>query len=148
MRVRGKVVFAFIMLFVSMILFAQTFSYPVRSRVFPLTVGIVPLFIFSFFQIVTEFRKGKKEGSGGGQGEAAKIEWKKTLIVFSWIIGFMILVGFIGFLMAIPIFSFLFLLSYFRENWRIALAISVMTIAVVYVLYVMVFSIPLYRGIF
>ncbi len=149
MSSRGTLIFAFIMMLLSLVLFVQALSYPVRSRMFPLIVGIVPLFIFSLVQIVKELRGSRKTGPGGDEEkEAGNIEWKKTIIVFSWIIGFMILVGLAGFIVAIPAFSFLFLTFYWRENWRIAMLMALLTSAVIYVLFIMVFDIPLYKGFF
>ena len=147
MSLQGPLIFTFIMLLLSLVLFVYVLNYPFRAQVFPLILGIVPLFVFSFLQIVKELRSNQKTDSDiNEEKEAGRMEWKKTIIVFCWIIGFILLVGLVGFIVAIPTFSFLFLTFYWRENWRIAVLSALLTIAAIYVLFVMVFDIPLYMG--
>ena len=60
--------------------------------------------------------------------------------------GLVVLIWLIGLLWTIPVFLVLFLWLQAREPWRLIVAISLGTWAVVYLLFVQILSMDLYQG--
>lgn len=149
MRLKGSFVFLILMIVLCLYLLVEALSFPFRSKVFPIFLGILPILVFSGIQMLTECRKGKEMNNQEEEEEEEEgpIAWKKTILVFAWVVGFIVMVAVVGFVVAIPIFSFLFLKLFWKERWHVALLTSMIIIAIVYGVFVMAFKIPLYKGI-
>lgn len=149
MKTKGSLIFSSVLLLLGVILLFQALGYPGKSRTFPLIAAVLPLIFFSLVQTITEIKAIFSVDSDLSvpQKEDKTVD-RNIITVFIWLAGFFTLIFFLGFVRAIPLFSFPFLKFYWREKWYIALLITLLIEVFVYVVFVRIFGIFLYQGIF
>lgn len=105
-------------------------KWPFRSALFPLIISI-PI----FFMVLAELLMSSFEKEGAvvkhsamdferSEGIDKAVALHRTVITFSWIIGFSIMVLFFGFTIAVPLFVFTYLKFRGREKWGISIVFA------------------------
>lgn len=153
------------MLNIALVLFAlgyvwQGFSYSRTPRLFPLMVGI-PMLLLTAFQTVIDFfphlsRKYAEMGTidaemlaGRAKDEVKEEDPKRTqkeLEAFLWLGLAVALIMVLGIFWAIPLFIFVFLKLRYSRGWFLSLGLPLGTLVTMYLLFIKLFQIPLYKG--
>jgi hypothetical protein len=138
----------------------QGFSYKPTPRLFPLMVGI-PMLVLTAFQIVIEFfpnlsKKYAEIGTVDAEILAGKArnrvveedprQTQKELKAFLWLGLAVGLIMFLGIFWGVPLFIFIFLKLRSATRWTISASLPLGTLFVMYLLFVRLFQIPLYKG--
>jgi hypothetical protein len=140
---RGSLIFAVVLLLITISLVAVTMGYPLRSKLFPLialTVALVLLVI----QIFHEFSALKQKDSGT-DGEVKKLS-SEHWIIWAWLVGTLILLWIFGFMGTVILLPFLYL-RFHKERWLISLTVPLGCGVFFYTLFSLALDMPLYPGI-
>ena len=104
-------------------------QWPVKAALFPLATGI-PLLVLATAQLLMDAR-GDAEGRSGPMLDLAlsadvppDVARRRTLAIFSWIAGFILLVFLIGFPLTVPVFVFAYLAHQRDLSWRLKLGLT------------------------
>ena len=125
-----------IILSIIVVIFLAYFIYEARewrlqARLYPWVIGI-PMLVLALVQIFLDL-KGvtKSKPSDGapvdfqfGQAMDSTLARSRTINIFSWIFGFLILIWLLGFSLAIPTMVFLYLKVQSRERWPLSLLLT------------------------
>lgn len=153
MRINGRIVFSLVLIVVAIGAIVMAHEWPFKAAFFP-RVTAIPLAILAAIQLVVElFAKPRsgEEGSGGRHDLAFAAEIppaiarRRTIAIFAWIGGFILLVFLLGFPYAIPLFVFAYLAPQ-RERWWLKVALPVMAWGVFYGLFVRLLHLPFDAG--
>jgi hypothetical protein len=140
---RDSLIFAVILLLITIILLKATMAYPLRSKLFPL-IALVTVLILLIIQIFREVA-GLKE-----KEPVEKIKDKnfrsKNLAIWSWLLGTLIMLWILGFMGTVVLLPFLYL-RFHRESWLISITLPLGCGIFFYTLFGLALSMPLYPGI-
>lgn len=135
----------------------EGFGFDAAARRLPLIVGI-PTFVLSLMVFVTELisrRAGRAVRGQSMEGirreteltvEEKKAESRRELWIIGWLFALLAFIFVFGLLWAVPIFLVLFLWFGAHQSWKTIIFLSAGAWAVVYVVFVFVFKLPLYDG--
>jgi len=147
----GKTIMSFCLTMICAWVVLTALKWPFRSALFPVVVGGAVLLM-----ALTEFILSVR-GKGGG-GDASRMDFKlsddippqeafrKTVSIFSWLLGFFFLIILIVFQVSIFVFFILFLRLQGRESWGIALGLTAAAYGVFWFLFIWLLKTPLPRG--
>lgn len=103
--------------------------WPFRTGLFPSVIGVPLLFLALLEMALSAFGTEKQR-----EGHAVDFELttdvdpitarKRTLAIFSWILGFLTLILLVGFPLAVPLFVFLYLKLVGKEGWVLCLVLT------------------------
>jgi hypothetical protein len=140
---RDSLIFAVILLLVTVILLKVTMAYPLRSKLFPL-IALITILILLIIQIVREALALKEKES------AKKIKTKtfhsKNLAIWGWLVSTLIMLWVLGFMGTVILLPFLYL-RFHRESWLISITLPLGCGFFFYTLFGLALSMPLYPGI-
>jgi len=98
--------------------------WPFRTALFPRVIGI-PLFFLAMAEMALSLRPSEKKEPG----QAIDFQFttdidpalarRRTVMIFSWILGFLLLILLVGFPLAVPLFVFLYL-KVAGEGWLLS----------------------------
>lgn len=103
--------------------------WPFRTGLFPRVIG-VPLLLLALAEMaLSAFGTEKEEKGHAVDFELTTdvdpaIARKRTLAIFSWILGFLALIPLVGFPVAVPLFVFLYLKLAGKEGWVLTLVLT------------------------
>jgi hypothetical protein len=104
-------------------------QWPTKAALFPLVTSI-PLLALAATQLVSELR-GRGRSPGGRMLDVefsadvpAALARRRTLAIFAWIGGFVVLVGLIGFPLTVPVFVCAYLASQRDVGWWLTLGLT------------------------
>jgi Tripartite tricarboxylate transporter TctB family len=128
-RCSGRALFSLVLVGVGLFAVLSAWRWPFKAALFPIIVGI-PLAVLAGVQLVLELR-----GRGAQMDEPAldlqlggavpeKVARRRTLTLFAWIAGFVVLVALVGFPVAVPIFMVSYLGFQTATGWRTALGLA------------------------
>jgi putative tricarboxylic transport membrane protein len=129
MRCSGRALFSLVLLGVGLFAVASASRWPFKAAFFPIVVGI-PLAVLAGVQLVLDLR-----GRGAQWTEPAldlqlggdvpeEVARRRTLTLFAWIAGFVVLVALVGFPVAVPIFMLSYLGFQSGAGWRTTLGLA------------------------
>lgn len=161
MRIRfsEKIAVSFILVVVLGYAVYAAFWFDPAARRLPLIVGI-PTFILSLGVLASELAAPTKPDASGLRettGVSHEVEptldqnqasTKGELRIIGWLIALLALILVFGLLGAVPIFLVLFLWWGAHQSWKIVVFLSAGAWAAVYLIFIWVFRLPLYAGIF
>ena len=140
---RDSLIFAVILLLVTVILLKVTMAYPLRSKLFPL-IALITILILLIIQIVREaFALKEKESA---EKIKAKTFHFKHLAIWGWLVSTLIMLWVLGFMGTVVLFPFLYL-RFYRESWLISITLPLGCGVFFYTLFGLALSMPLYPGI-
>ena len=137
----------------------EAFWFDPAARRLPLIVGI-PTFILSFAVLASELAAPTKRGTSAlRETGGVSHELESTLVqnrpstnrairLLVWVFALLLLIVVFGLLWAVPIFLVLFLWWGAHQSWKIVVFLSAGAWAVLYLVFIWVFRLPLYAGIF
>ena len=148
---KGSVFFAVFILAFALFFCFQSLTYEnLKTKLLPLVVSVVTL-LLAGANLVNELAKRPKgkedEESAEGKKKANKKESLRFYMTyFGWSLGLVLGIYLLGFLISIPIFISLFLTLHGQKFLKSA-SIAVLTTAILYAVFVLVFKTELYEGI-
>jgi hypothetical protein len=150
MHTKGRLVMSLCITLVGAGVVVQALQWPFKAALFPLIVG-VPVFLLALVDVLlTALEKGGTEHATvdftfSGHEDKMLVR-KRTLSIFSWILGFFFLVILVGFPIAVPLFVFCYLKIEGREGWLVTLAATFITWVCFYGLFVWFLNVPFMEG--
>ena len=127
-------------------------KWPFRTALFPITIGI-PVFLVALTDLVLSVSRKKEtppdEGFRKRHGVSSEVEVKvddpagafhRTLSIFGWILGFLLLILLVGFEIAAPLYVFLYLKLEGKEGWKLTFIITAATFVFFYGLFVWILN--------
>src|SRR5262249_20084572 len=132
MRCSGRAIFSLGLVGVGLFAVLSASRWPFKAALFPIAVG-VPLTVLAGVQLVLDLR-GRGEPIAGpavdlqlGGEVPEEIARRRTMTLFAWIAGFVVLVGLAGFPVAVPVFMVSYLALQSAVGWRTALGLAAAT---------------------
>jgi hypothetical protein len=126
-----------------------------QARLYPWAIG-VPMLVLAVFHLVWELKwAGVKPVT---QPSATPVDFtftrgvdpalarRRTLLIFSWILGFFAGIWLFGFKTAVPAFVFLYLKFQSREEWGLSLALTGAAWLVFWGLFIRLLGLPFPEG--
>ncbi len=152
---RGEAILACTFLGFFLFLVVIATGYNVKARRMPLVVGI-PGVVLSMVEVARQ-TIGKRRSGGvksaaiitgqeRSQTEIARSDdRKKILSSIGWMFLIVALIWIFGFAIGLPLFSMIFMRAK-KEGWVMSIAITVISVAVLYFLFIKALEMDLYRG--
>lgn len=152
MRFSGKHLMSLGLMVISAGVVITALKWPLRAALFPIIIGVSVFFMAIAELLLSLF--GKKEMTlkeaavdfSLSEGMDQALEIRRTLVIFSWIISFFVLIIFFGFTIAVPLFVFLYLKLQGREGWGTSLILSVSAWVFFFGLFVWLLNTPFQEG--
>lgn len=107
-------------------------QWPFKTALFPRVIGL-PLLLFALIEMALSIWGVEKEREGHAVDfELTKtvepaLARKRTLLIFIWILGFLVLILAFGFPLAVPIFVFAYLRIAGRESWTLSIVLTIVS---------------------
>jgi len=125
----GRVLFSLFLAVVGALAVAYAYDWPFKAALFPVMTG-VPLLVLALVQVVLEIR-GRAGPSAGpvmdlqhSTDVAPELAQRRTIAIFAWMAGFIVLVVMLGFSLAVPVFAFSFLMYQSLAGFRTSVIIA------------------------
>ncbi|MFH0913903.1 MAG: tripartite tricarboxylate transporter TctB family protein [Chloroflexota bacterium] len=147
LRANAYVYLAIMAIMLFAILWTQLgMKYGIQSKLLPTLIGSI-VFLIATVGLWVEVRKEKKAGKEEKKtaGEA-KETWRRSLVNFSWVIGFLLGIYLLGYTIAIVIFVSSYM-KWLGTRWLTAIVWAVVTSAAIYSAFQFGLQLPLYKGI-
>ncbi|GAB6153797.1 hypothetical protein JCM17380_25470 [Desulfosporosinus burensis] len=146
-RIKGSVVFAFVLFLFFIVFVGLALTYNPQARMVPLVIGI-PSLILSAGMLWNTWSKAKTSQLVEKESEIKKeFSNRDLLMTFAWFFALLIMVYLFGFLYVIPIFLLAYLRLSGKESWVLTITISLSACLVILILFVMILKVDLYKGI-
>ncbi len=127
-------------------------KWPLKTALFPLVISIAVFLMTTAELFLNLF--GKEEGSKKGvaidfkfsEDTDKKVALRRTLTIFSWIVGFFFLINIFGFSMAVPLFVFLYVKIQGREKWVVSIIMTLGSWFFFWGLFIWLLDTPMMEG--
>lgn len=156
---RGPALFGLVVLATFLVAIADIRHYPLRARLFPLTVSL-PLAVLATYQFLMDIRKRprrepahepKTRPSQSGPSLTSEgvtlIDHREQLKAMAWLLAFVLGVWGIGFLPTIVLYTFGYIRFEAREPSWLAGLVAILALIFVYGVFVRILNVPLLPGI-
>ena len=126
-------------------------KWPFKTALFPMIIS-VSVFCGSVLQLILELLEkegGQEESTIDFQFSKAvehRVALHRTVVTFSWIMGFFLMIWFFGFSIAIVLFIFFYLKVQHREKWHITLLVTISAWLCFYGLFIRLLHTPMQDG--
>jgi hypothetical protein len=118
------------MIMISAWVIISAIKWPLKTALFPLVISISVFLMTTAELLLSLF--GKEEGAKKGAAIDFKfsedtdktVVLRRTLTIFSWIVGFFFLINIFGFSIAVALFVFLYMKIKGRERWGISIIMT------------------------
>ncbi|MDP2647387.1 MAG: tripartite tricarboxylate transporter TctB family protein [Desulfobacterales bacterium] len=147
MKVSGRALMSLGLMVISGWVVLTSLKWPFKTALFPVAIGI-PVFCMAFIDAVLNlFGKVMKTKGGSMDFQLSDdidsaLAVRRTLVIFSWILGFFLTILLLGFTVAVPAIVLFFLKIQGREEWRITIILTGSTLVFFYGLFVWILAIP------
>ena len=163
MKVKGNIVFALVLLGITLFFVLGSLSYDPLARQLPLLVGI-PVVVFLILQILMQLfpksfawlermdsrRVIQVDQSLAAQAKAvraAREEKGRELEFYAWTGVFLLAIYLLGFLTAVPLFLIGLLYLRLKEKLWVSLVVAAVMWVVGYLGFIQLMEVPLFKGI-
>jgi len=125
----GRVLFSFFLVAVGASAVAYAHDWTFKAALFPVMTGI-PLLVLALAQLVLDLRGHPQTREGPvmdlqqTSDVPAELARRRTIAIFVWMAGFIVLVLMLGFSLAVPVFAFSFLMFQSSSGLKISLVIG------------------------
>ena len=124
-----------------------------QARLYPWAIGI-PMVILALVQVILDLRGYKaKETSDGAPVDfqftktiEPALARKRAITMFSWLLGFFLLVWLLGFEYGIPLMVFSYLKFQSNESWVLSIILTVLAFVFFWLLFVKLLTLPFPQG--
>jgi hypothetical protein len=129
MRINGRIVFSLVLITAAAFAIITARQWSFKAAFFPLVTAI-PLLVLATVQLLVDLfgRSSAKEETRFDLELAVdvppEIAERRTVAIFAWIAGFILLVFLLGFSVAIPVFVFAYLAPQTGVGWWLKLSLS------------------------
>lgn len=131
MKLKPPVIFSLVVFIFFAVFVYQAREWRLQARLYPWAIGI-PMLVLAVVQLfldLTGKSKSKKESDAPvdfqfGQAMDSAVARRRTLNIFSWIVGFFIGIWLLGFSLAILVMVFLYLKVQSGEKWWLSLLLT------------------------
>lgn len=150
--IKSEIIFGIIFLLISLIFFALTFQFPEISialspKVYPRFVTCC-LFLLSLILIYQGIRKQVSEKDPNKKIVIGKFFYLRFVILFICAFIYLYFLNYFGFLILTPFFIASSMIIFDEKKWYNIILISFFTTIILYVVFRVVFHVPLPRHIF
>jgi len=126
-----------------------------QARLYPWAIGI-PMVILALVQVILDLRGYKaKETLDGApvdfqftQTIEPALGRKRAITMFSWLLGFFLLVWLLGFEYGIPLMVFGYLKFQSNESWVLSIILTVLAFVFFWLLFVKLLTLPFHKVLF
>lgn len=152
MRFSGKLVMSFSLMVIAVGVIVTALGWPFKTALFPIIVsaflllGAMTDFVLTLFESRTGTSKQQTMDFQLSEDVDSALALRRTLVAFSWIIGFFLLIVFFGFLIAVPAMVFFFLKVQAKERWAVSLVLTGLAVGFFYGLFIWLLDIPFSPG--
>ncbi len=152
-RLKPRTIFSVLVLVFFGYLVWEAGEWRLQARLYPWAIGI-PMIVLAVINIVQEFR-GPKEGSASDNAPAdfqltrtvdTAVTVRRTVMILSWIVGFLAGIWLLGFSITIAGMTFGYLKIQSREGWPMSLILTASAWLVYYVLFERTLLLPFPDG--
>ena len=149
MRVKPSLLLSLFIMGLSAWAIFAAMAWPWKAALFPLVIGI-PVFCLAGAEFVLALFRSGAEGQAMdfqlSEHLPKEVVVRRTLAIFSWILGFFFAILLLGFPIAIPLFVFLYLKFQGREGWLLSLLLTLMAWGFFYGLFERLLHLPFPAG--
>ncbi|HZA57304.1 MAG TPA: tripartite tricarboxylate transporter TctB family protein [Candidatus Udaeobacter sp.] len=155
MKIKPQAIFSLCALIFFIVFVYQAQEWRLQARLYPYAIGI-PMVILAIAQVILDLRgfKAKQPSDGAPtpmdfqftKGIDPLVARRRTVNIFSWILGFFIGVWLLGFSITIPLLVFSYLKIQSGEKWAISLFLTAVAWLVFYGLFVRLLTLPFPEG--
>jgi hypothetical protein len=125
-----------------------------QARLYPWAIGI-PMVILAIAQVILDLRGYKPKESGDAtpmdfqftKGTDPMVARNRAIIMFSWLVGFFLLIWLVGFPLGIAIMMFTYLKFQGGESWKLSIILTVIAWLCFYGLFVRLLHLPFPEGV-
>ena len=123
-----------------------------QARLYPWAIG-VPMVVLAIVQVILDLKGVQRK-----QSDAAPVDFqftqnmdpalarRRTINIFSWIVGFFLGIWLLGFVITIPLLVFTYLKLQSGESWVLSAALTAAAWLVFYGLFVRLLTLPFPQG--
>ena len=124
-----------------------------QARLYPWTIG-VPMLILAIVQVILDLKGVKAKQSSDAtpmdyqfsQVTDPVIARKRTITMFSWLVGFIFGIWLLGFPIAIALMMFTYLKFQGKEPWVLSITLTVIAWVSFWILFVRLLNLPFPEG--
>lgn len=152
MRYNGKTLMSFGLVVIAAWVIITALQWPLRTAVFPVTVGIL-VFLITIGELLLGLFEKKEVDEKKVEADLSPLEMmdqplptRKMLLASAWTMGFFLLILLLGFPISVPLFTFVYLRLHGKEGWRMTIGLSALAFACFYGLFVWMLHIPFSEG--
>lgn len=153
MKFRPQTIFAVVILIFFAVFVYEAWEWRLQARLYPWAIGI-PMVALALLQIVFDLTgKTARKDTGNapvdfqfGQSMDSAVATRRTVSIFSWIIGFFIVIWLLGFSVAVPALVFLYLKFQAGEQWWLSVLLTVAAWLVFWGLFTRLLHLPFPEG--
>ncbi len=153
MKIRPSAIFSFCALIFFCVFVYQASDWRLQARLYPYAIGI-PMIILALIQVILDL-KGyvPKQSDDAAPVDfqqtttvAPEIAFKRTVVMFSWFVGFFIACWLVGFTIAIPLVVFSYMFFQGKEKFVLVSILTVIAFVFYYSLFVKLLNLPFPDG--
>ena len=153
MKIRPPAIFSFCALIFFCVFVYLAQDWRMQARLYPWTIG-VPMLILAIVQVILDLKGVKAKQSSDAtpmdyqfsQVTDPVIARKRTITMFSWLVGFFFGIWLLGFPIAIALMMFTYLKFQGRESWVLSIALTVIAWIFFWGLFVKLLTLPFPEG--
>lgn len=127
-------------------------KWPLKTALFPLVISISVFLMTAAELLLSLFGKEEVAKKGAAidfsfsEVVDKKVTFRRTLTIFSWIVGFFFLIVFFGFSIGVVLFVFLYMKIHGREKWGISIIMTLGSWLFFWGLFIWLLNTPMMEG--
>jgi hypothetical protein len=152
LKLRPAAIFSIIWLIFFIVWVYLAKDWRMQARLYPWAIGI-PMVILAIVQVILDLRGVQRKQAGAApvdfqftQNIDPALARRRTINIFSWIIGFFLGIWLLGFVITIPLLVFTYLKIQSGESWVLSTALTAGAWLVFYGLFVRLLTLPFPQG--
>ncbi len=154
MKIRPAALFSILVLIFFCVFLYEAKDWRMQARLYPLAIGI-PMLICAIIQVILDLKGVKAKQSSDGAPMDFQFQQtdvspedvrKRTITMFSWMLGFFAMIWLVGYVIAIPLMVFGYLKFQSNERWGLSIMLTVIAFVFFYALFVRLLNLPFPDG--
>ena len=153
MKIRPAAIFSFCALIFFCVFVYLAHEWRPQARLYPWVIGI-PMVFLAVAQVILDLKGVQAKKSD----DATPMDFqftkdidpvtakKRAIVMFSWLVGFFVLIWLLGFPIAIPLMMFCYLKFQGNEPWVLSITLTVIAWVFFYALFVKLLTLPFPEG--
>ena len=153
MKLRPQAIFSLVCLIFFVVFVYLAKDWRLQARLYPWVIGI-PMVILALIQIILDLKGVERKP----ESDSAPVDFQmtqtvnpvlakqRTVNIFSWILGFFVVIWLLGFAITIPLFVFLYLKVQSREPWLLSIILTAAAWFAFWGLFVWLLNLPFPEG--